>query len=63
MIDFKDEDPGPGAYDIAKDGGNQAPNKFQFFGSTVERFPEGKKLDSLGPGSYKIEEKKQPQKS
>lgn len=63
MIDFKDADPGPGAYEIARDVGNQAPNKFQFFGSTVERFSEGKKLDSLGPGSYKIDEKKLPQKN
>jgi hypothetical protein len=39
MIDYKDEQPGPGSYDMPQAMTSQTPAIFQFFGSTVERFP------------------------
>lgn len=53
MIDYKDEDPGPGSYEPARMSSNKVLQKFQFFGSTVERFP-AKEQDVIGPGSYEI---------
>ena len=35
MIDFKDEQPGPGAYDLTQNIVDTTPIMFQFFGSTV----------------------------
>jgi hypothetical protein len=39
MIDYKDERPGPGSYNVAPGSTKAKPAIFQFFGSTVERFP------------------------
>ena len=54
MIDYKDELPGPGAYDLSHDIKDATPAIFQFFGSTVDRFPHQRVEDKVGPGSYKI---------
>ena len=35
MIDFKDEQPGPGTYDVNSNIVDNTPVMFQFFGSTV----------------------------
>ena len=56
MIDYKDERPGPGSYNVEPGSTKEKPAIFQFFGSTVERFPQAKNDENLGPGSYKIEE-------
>jgi len=42
MIDFKDDQPGPGSYEPISSLSKlqiKTQSKFQFFGSTVERFP------------------------
>lgn len=39
MINFKDDQPGPGTYEIHHQASLKTPKKFQFFGSTAERFP------------------------
>ena len=59
MIDFKDDHPGPGAYELNHNKLEQTPKRFQFFGSTVERFPENRFEETIGPGSYKVSEKQQ----
>ena len=55
MINFKDDRPGPGAYDVKNALNTKTPRKFQFFGSTVERFPEVSHEKVIGPGSYQVE--------
>jgi hypothetical protein len=55
MINFKDDAPGPGSYDVNSKNEQSVPNKFQFFGSTVDRFNERSESEAIGPGSYKIE--------
>ena len=56
MINYKDEQPGPGAYEVNKNLIDSTPAMFQFFGSTVQRFPDTKTDLSLGPGAYKVNE-------
>jgi len=65
MINFKDDAPGPGSYDVNLKPEQSVPNKFQFFGSTVDRFNEKNENQAIGPGSYKIVEtdKKQNKES
>ena len=40
MINYKDDMPGPGAYELHSYNNIKTPAKFQFFGSTAERFPD-----------------------
>lgn len=40
MINYKDDMPGPGAYDVRSQSNLKTPAKFQFFGSTAQRFPD-----------------------
>lgn len=51
IINFKDEQPGPGSYDTNKSKNRTILPEHQFFGSAVERFPEDKE-DPVGPGLY-----------
>jgi hypothetical protein len=60
MINFKDDQPGPGAYEILHQKSLNTPKKFQFFGSTVERFPEHTEECKVGPGYYAIKDKPLP---
>lgn len=66
MIDYKDEQPGPGSYDPpALPPGPRVLPRFQFFGSTVERFPQQEE-QVVGPGLYEVGgklEKAQPRES
>lgn len=38
MLGFEDHSPGPGSYNPSAKAHDKKPLKFQFFGSTVERF-------------------------
>lgn len=51
IINFKDEQPGPGSYDTNKARNRTILPEHQFFGSAAERFPEDKE-DPVGPGLY-----------
>jgi hypothetical protein len=54
MIDYKDEQPGPGSYDPpAPTTAPRVLPRFQFFGSTVERFPQLQE-EAVGPGLYEV---------
>jgi hypothetical protein len=57
MIDYKDDQPGPGSYEVRSKTQSKKESKFQFFGSTVDRFSDKKGAENLGPGSYQIEHK------
>lgn len=38
ILGYEDEDPGPGSYNIDKEKKKKFSKKFQFFGSTAQRF-------------------------
>ena len=61
MIDFKDDEPGPGHYDAHFLRRNNTRGRYQFFGSTAERFPEMETTE-IGPTTYQTEMKKVPYK-
>jgi hypothetical protein len=54
MINYKDDQPGPGHYEVQLNGKVKSMRKYQFFGSTVERFPSQMGEAVVGPGSYYV---------
>lgn len=58
LIDYKDDEPGPGSYDPGQKIEKTTQKNFQFFGSTVDRF-RSLEDTSIGPGSYSLDEKKE----
>ena len=58
MLGFSDDAPGPGTYDPGKKIFVRRDGKFQFFGSTANRFPNSENnINEIGPGHYHSEPK------
>ena len=55
MLGFDDDAPGPGSYNLSGLKKNNKESKFQFFGSTANRFSTEYEMNDVGPGHYNTE--------